>query len=142
MARYILDTDHISLFLGEHPQTNERVIRAFPDCAITIISVQESFNGWVGALGKIPNEDYRMEIYQRLYVVTQFFQRAVILNYEASARAMYNQIIQVNPALAKRRLENDVRIAAIALSVGATVVTRNQRDFGLVPGLAIEDWSI
>jgi tRNA(fMet)-specific endonuclease VapC len=74
--------------------------------------------------------------------VTQFFQRAVILNYEASARAMYNQIIQVNPALAKRRLENDVRIAAIALSVGATVVTRNQRDFGLVPGLAIEDWSI
>ena len=35
---------------------------------------------------------------------------------------------------------NDMLIAAQALSLGLTVVTGNQREFGRVPGLSVENW--
>jgi tRNA(fMet)-specific endonuclease VapC len=36
----------------------------------------------------------------------------------------------------------DLKIAAVALELAATVVTDNLRDFGRVPGLKVEDWTV
>ncbi|WRH67351.1 MAG: hypothetical protein RSE13_02710 [Planktothrix sp. GU0601_MAG3] len=40
-----------------------------------------------------------------------------------------------------KRLKNDLRIAAIALSVNGVMVTANKRDFSLIPDLVIENWT-
>jgi predicted nucleic acid-binding protein len=36
----------------------------------------------------------------------------------------------------------DLRIAAIALAHGLTVLTRNVVDFAAVPALLVEDWTL
>ncbi len=54
-----------------------------------------------------------------------------------SARVQFESLVR-----AKLNVKhNDPRIAAIAKEIGATVVTRNRRDFGRVPGLVIEEWA-
>jgi tRNA(fMet)-specific endonuclease VapC len=53
------------------------------------------------------------------------------------------QIVFKNLRAQKLRLgTQNLRIAAITLSQGATLITRNQQDFGLIPMLKIEDWSL
>jgi tRNA(fMet)-specific endonuclease VapC len=64
------------------------------------------------------------------------------LNFDSAAESCYDRLIAAHPDLSKRRIEKDVKIAAIALANQGTIVTRNQRDFMLVPGLKLENWAL
>jgi len=62
--------------------------------------------------------------------------RILLYTESAIARVAQLKVLRLNVRLM------DLRIAAIALKNNAVVVTRNQRDFGRVPGLVAEDWSV
>jgi hypothetical protein len=53
----------------------------------------------------------------------------------------HQQLLSEHKLLAKKRLEKDTRIAAIALANEGILVTRNYKDFSLIPNLQIEDWT-
>ncbi len=142
MPLLLLDTDHISLALRGNPKIVDRIQNLRKSqWAVSVISIQEIFNGWIGRLNDPRYQDQQVELYTRLWKSNEFFQRAQVLNFDATADTTYKQLLQNHPHLNKRRLEKDVKIASVAIANQAILVTRNQRDFVLVPGLQIEDWN-
>jgi tRNA(fMet)-specific endonuclease VapC len=141
MSLWILDTDHVSLFLEGNLQIRKQATGKFPHVAITIITVQEIFNGWTGRLNNPTYAHQQVRLYTKLWEATEFFKALPILNFTETAQDCHQKLLAVNKELSKKRLEKDTKIAAIAIANSGIAVTRNHRDFSLIPDLAIENWA-
>ena len=145
MGLYILDTDHVSMWLENHPivrlNVTQQVTQPEIDLAITIVTVQELFNGWIGRLNDPSQSLHQVKLYGKLSKVVVFLQEINVLDFDEAADQVFRHLLTNHPPLRKTRLQKDMRIAAIAIAHNATVVTRNQRDFSQVSNLPILDWS-
>jgi tRNA(fMet)-specific endonuclease VapC len=141
MSLWVLDTDHVSLFLAGNQKVRDRIFLGSNNVALTIVTVQEVFNGWMSQINDPAQSENLTELYTRLWIALNYFRDVQVVNFDDLANACHQRLLQENSVLNKKRLQKDMRIAAIALSLGATLVTRNYKDFAQVPGLAIEDWT-
>jgi tRNA(fMet)-specific endonuclease VapC len=143
VSLWIFDTDHVSLVLRGHPKVVSRLGQLPEQTSTTIITVQEIFNGWVGQLNQASVKPKTiLDQYHHLYLTIELLKRLPIQEFNVSAFNLYEDLLVQHLNLRKKRLQKDMRIAAIALSLEATVVTRNRRDFAQVPRLKLEDWTI
>jgi tRNA(fMet)-specific endonuclease VapC len=140
VSRYILDTDHVSLILSNQHQVTAKAVQY--EVAVTIVTVQELFNGWVGKINDPSRVNDLPKLYAKLSTTVKYLQTVEILDFTPEADLCLKQLLKSYPPLRKNRLQKDMRIAAIALSLSATVVTRNQRDFEQVIGLTIANWTL
>ncbi len=108
------------------------------DLAISVMTVAEQITGWYTLTRRARQPEEIARAYAQLGAAVVRLAKWRILRYTESAIARVAQLkaLRLNVGLM------DLRIAAIALDNGAVVVTRNRRDFGRVPGLNIEDWSV
>lgn len=138
MSLFVLDSDTLSLLQAGHPQVSARAARrAMGELAISVITVDEQLRGWYTLVRRAKKPAQVAHAYDRLAQSVSFLSRTVILPFPESAITVFERLRK-----AKLGVDgNDLRIAAIALDRDATVVTRNVRDFELIPGLRIEDWS-
>jgi tRNA(fMet)-specific endonuclease VapC len=137
---YILDTDHVSLVQrgNTHVRANLAQISSVDQRAVTIITVIEQLQGRLAVIHQARSEVEVARGGERLQETLAFYASIHVLPYDTDAQVQFAH-------LRRRRVRigtQDWRIAAIALRWHATVVTRNSRDFGQVPGLNIVDWSI
>jgi tRNA(fMet)-specific endonuclease VapC len=138
MSFFVLDTDILSLWQHGHPAvTDHAATHTADELAITVITVQEQLDGWRSRLSRTKDKKKTADLYQRLADTVRFLSRVQILSFSEQAIDRYEELRQQKLNIGKM----DLRIAAIALELGVTLVTRNTRDFSRVPGLLIEDWS-
>lgn len=139
MNRYIVDTDILSLFLQRHPEVVASLERHKTDYISTsIITMQEIWDGWMVALARAKTAEHLGRVYLRFTDTLNDLKPWQIETFSVPAILRYE-------SLKKQKLNvggKDLKIASIALETGATVVTRNLRDFQRVPGLIVEDWAV
>jgi tRNA(fMet)-specific endonuclease VapC len=141
-VRLILDTDLLTLLRRRSQPAFDRLrgrLQQYQpdDIGVTIISFQEEVKGWLAFLNKARTAPQVLRAYLELQATLQDFCQSNVLPFDQAAQEHF-------AGLHKHRLRVgtlDLRIACIALATGATLLSRNLRDFRRVPGLVVEDWT-
>ena len=139
MIYSLLDTDTLTLFQHGQKALVQRVIAAIQaeSLGVTIISIEEQLDGRHAYLRRAKTDVQIANAYQSFTDSVRALSGINIVTFSEITIARYNQLLAMKLNVGKM----DLRIAAIALEAGATVVTRNLRDFERVPGLACENWA-
>ncbi len=137
----ILDTDHISLLqVCDAPAAFvlQAHLAALPpeEVVTTIITVEEQMRGWLERVHRVPDITQQVVYYERLRDLVAFFAEWEVLPFDAAAAATFVHLRQQGIRIGTM----DLKIAAIALTQQAVVLSGNLRDFQRVPALRVEDW--
>lgn len=131
MLKYLLDTNIVIYVLKRRPiealnTFNQNTNRM----AISSITLSELIYG----------AEKSANISKNLEAVEEFISHLEVLPYDAKASQHYGRI---KSALEKKGAiigENDIHIAAHAISQGLILVTNNLKEFKRVPNLTLENW--
>jgi len=139
MTLWILDTDHISLYQRGDLNVINRLGSANPkNLAVTVISLEEQMYGRLSEIKKATSAISLITAYSRLEITLDYFKSVQVLPFDQNAHKAFEGLIRQKLRVGTQ----DLRIAAIALSVDGIVITRNQKDFGKVPNLQVENWAV
>ena len=131
MLKYLLDTNIVIYVLKRRPIQVQKTFNTNASrLAISSITLSELIYG----AEKSQNVD------QNLETIDEFISHLEVLPYDAKASQHYGQIKAGLEKKGEIIGENDIHIAAHAISQGLILVTNNLREFGRVPNLALENW--
>src|SRR5262245_53884810 len=122
MRRNVLDTDMLTLYQFGHAAVVRHVTQhLLEELAVTVLTVEEQLTGWYTRLRRAKRRDELARIYQRLTDGIEFLAQLKVLSFTEQAIERYEDLKAAKLNIGR----NDLRIAAIALELGATLVTRN-----------------
>jgi tRNA(fMet)-specific endonuclease VapC len=135
-ALYMLDTNICSFIMRERPASVlQRLQFATEQQNSIVISVITYYEMLLGTIGRNASPRHAA-------LVEAFVSRlSAILPWESAAAEQATRIRQDLGAKGILIGGNDTMIAGHALAAECVLVTNNTREFSLVPGLRIEDWT-
>jgi tRNA(fMet)-specific endonuclease VapC len=134
MPRYMLDTDICSYIIRRSSAPVMRKLRnvAVGEVCISVVSKAELLYG-VEVSPRHKQDEAAVELFLRHVQVLEFPDEAAL--HYATIRAHLK-------ARGEMIGSNDLFLAAHARSLGLVLVTNNTREFGRIPGLATENWTL
>ncbi len=139
MTLWILDTDHISLLQRNDLNVRQRLVTMNPnEIFVTVVTFEEQMRGRLSQVKKAGSKELLISGYDALRETIEDYKSLNLLDFNEAAYACYMDLLRQKIRVGTQ----DLRIAAIALSVNGIVVTRNQKDFGKVPNLQVENWAV
>lgn len=141
--KYLLDTDHLSILQRQAGQDYINLstpMAQYPlsDFAVSTVTFDEQMLGSHAYINRARNLDEVVKGYAIMARLVSDFKVLPLVSFDAGAAKKFARLQQQRIQLTKM----DARIAAIALFRGLILLTRNNRDFGKVKGLSIEDWTV
>lgn len=138
----ILDTDCMSLLQREKildsSRLRQNLEKFFADhICTTIISFEEQMRGWLSFVAKGKTIDEQIFAYDRLHRFLNDYRTASVLDFDEKAAQEFENLKSQKIRIGTM----DLKIAAIAISNNAILVSRNLRDFEQVPNLTVKDWT-
>ncbi len=139
MPQFLFDTDHLTLYSHGHQNLAQRIAHSpAGEVGLSVVSVEESLRGRLAAITRAPDGPARIARYAQLVQTLKLFDQFPIVAYDQASEDFYQKLL----ALRLRIGSQDLKIAAVALANHLVILTRNRRDFGPVPGLKLDDWSV
>jgi tRNA(fMet)-specific endonuclease VapC len=138
----ILDTDHLTIIQRQNEpaysslRTRLRQETSNEICT-TIVNVEEQMRGWLAVISHARKVEQEIAAYRRLHALLSFFGGIPVLDFDEVAATRVVQLRRSRLRIGSM----DLKIAAIALSRKAVLLSRNLADFQRVPGLQVEDWT-
>jgi tRNA(fMet)-specific endonuclease VapC len=94
--------------------------------------------GWMGYIAAARSLVKQVEAYRRLRSHLENYRQVPVLDFDEAAAGVYEELRRARIRIGTM----DLKIAAIVISLDATLLSRNKRDFAKVPGLKLEDWTV
>lgn len=139
MLQFLLDTDHLTLLEhGFPPLKRHLLVQPQGFVGLTVVTAAESLRGRLAAIGRAADAAARIARWRYFLETLLLVQQFPLVPFDQTAETQFQQLL----SLRLRIGTPDLMIAAIALANKVILLTRNRRDFGRVPGLALDDWSI
>jgi tRNA(fMet)-specific endonuclease VapC len=134
----ILDTDILSQLQRNNLQVLQRLEASDEDVFITLITKLEMIRGRIDYVLKASTAQDIL-FAQELFIQTEvFLSRLPTLTLEDDSLRTFQQL---RKAPGYRKMGRaDLLIESIAIVNGATLITRNTKDFSKISGLKIENW--
>lgn len=136
----LLDTDHFSVLTDArhrcHASLVSRLEEVVDPVVLPVVTVEEQLRAWLAQVRRVRDAHKLISPYGRLVHLLEVLADWEIARWTEAAADEFDSLRRQQIRIGTQ----DLRIASLALTEHARLLSSNLRDFEQVPGIRVEDW--